>query len=214
MALAASRKSLPVVLVLALSLVVVLPTASWAALNTYLKLPDCDGPVAAGGLTGLIRLEGFTSKFANVIASSPGGGAGAGKAQASPIQVLKDLDKCSPQVFLDVVTGRHLQTVTILFTHPTKAGKEQAFFKITLTDVFITAIENTTVAKAGTEDLRNIQDSTAAELNTGTRLLPEQVVAGGWRDGGVAAVPPRATTTAYWNSSPMLSRSSTPRIGE
>src|SRR5213592_1910410 len=158
MALAASRKSLPVVL--ALSLVVVLPTVSWAALNTYLKLPDCDGPVAAGGLTGLIRLEGFTSKFANVIASSPGGGAGAGKAQASPIQVLKDLDTCSPQVFLDVVTGRHLQTVTILFTHPTKAGKEQAFFKITLTDVFITAIENTT----------------AAELNTGTPTAVQEIV--------------------------------------
>src|SRR5216117_2876625 len=130
MALAASRKSLPVVL--ALSLVVVLPTASWAALNTYLKLPDCDGPVAAGGLTGLIRLEGFTSKFANVIASSPGGGAGAGKAQA--------------------------------------------FFKITLTDVFITAIENTTVAKAGTEDLRNIQDWTAAELNTGTPTAVQEIV--------------------------------------
>src|SRR3989442_3899141 len=118
MALAASRKSLPVVLVLALSLVVVLPTASWAALNTYLKLPDCDRPVAAGGLTGLIRLEGFTSKFANVIASSPGGGAGAGKAQASPIQVLKDLDNCSPQAFLHDVTGRHLQTVAIPVNPP------------------------------------------------------------------------------------------------
>ena len=66
--------------------------------------------------------------------------------------------------------------MTILFTHPTKAGKEQAFFKITLTDVFITAIENTTVAKAGTEDLRNIQDSTAAELNTGTPTAVQEIV--------------------------------------
>jgi type VI secretion system Hcp family effector len=176
MALAASRKSLPVVLVLALAFVVVLPTASWAALNAYLKLPDCDGTVAAGGLTGLIRLEGFTSKFANIIASSPGGGGAVGKAQASPIQVLKDLDKCSPQIFVDVVTGKHLQTVTILFTHATKGGKEQAFFRLTLTDAFITAIENTTVAKAGTEELRNIQDSTAAELNTGNPTAVQEIV--------------------------------------
>src|SRR6266850_1596392 len=99
MALVALRKSLPIVV--ALALVVVLPTASWAALNAYLKLSDCDGTVAAGGLTGLIRLEGFTSKFTNSLTSS--GGGGAGKAQASPLQVLKDLDKCSPQIFVDVV---------------------------------------------------------------------------------------------------------------
>ena len=175
MALAASRKSLPVVLVLALSLVVVLPTASWAALNAYLKLSDCDGTVAAGGLTGLIRLEGFTSKFTNSL-TSPGGGGVGGKAQASPIQLLKDLDKCSPQIFLDVVTGKHLPTVTILFTHATKGGKDQAFFKITLTDVIITAIENTTVAKAGTEDLRNIQDPTASELNAGNPTAVQEIV--------------------------------------
>jgi len=172
MALVALRKSLPIVV--ALALVVVLPTASWAALNAYLKLSDCDGTVAAGGLTGLIRLEGFTSKFTNSLTSS--GGGGAGKAQASPLQVLKDLDKCSPKIFLDVVTGKHLQTVTILFTHPTKGGKDQAFFRMTLTDVIITAIENTTVAKAGTEELRNIQDPTSAELNTGNPTAVQEIV--------------------------------------
>src|SRR3989454_749574 len=109
MALAALRKSLPIVV--ALALVVVLPTASWAALNAYLKLSDCDGTVAAGGLTGLIRLEGFTSKFTNSL-TSPGGGGGGGKAQASPIQVLEELDKCSPPIFLDVVTNT---TVTFDF---------------------------------------------------------------------------------------------------
>src|SRR2546427_10591697 len=125
MALAASRKSLSVVLVLALSLVVVLPTASWAALNAYLKLSDCDGTVAAGGLTGLIRLEGFTSKFTNSL-TSPGGGGGGGKGQAPPIQGLEDLGKCSPQIFLDVGTCKPLPTVAVRVNHATKGGKEQA----------------------------------------------------------------------------------------
>src|SRR5256885_10690075 len=112
MALAASRTSLPVA-VFALALVVLLPTASWAALNAYLKLDDCNGTLAAGGLTGLLPLTGFTSKFSTSVATG-GGGAGTGKVEAAPIQVLKDFDQCSPQIFLDVVTGKHVKEVTIL----------------------------------------------------------------------------------------------------
>src|SRR5256885_14307941 len=109
MALAASRTSLPVA-VFALALVVLLPTASWAALNAYLKLDDCNGTLAAGGLTGLLPLTGFTSKFSTSVAT---GGAGTGKVEAAPVQVLKDFDQCSPQIFLDVVTGRHAKEGTI-----------------------------------------------------------------------------------------------------
>jgi type VI protein secretion system component Hcp len=66
--------------------------------------------------------------------------------------------------------------VTILFTRATKAGKEQPFFKIVLRDVTIGAVEATTVAKAGTEDLRNIQESTAPEVNTGDPAAVQEVV--------------------------------------
>jgi type VI protein secretion system component Hcp len=52
-----------------------------------------------------------------------GGGVGTGKVEAAPIQVLKDFDQCSPQIFLDVVTGKHVKEVTILFTRTTKAGR-------------------------------------------------------------------------------------------
>jgi len=46
---AAFRTSLSVVVVLALAAVLLLPTTSWAALNAYLKLDDCNGTLAAGG---------------------------------------------------------------------------------------------------------------------------------------------------------------------
>ena len=176
MALAASRTSLPVA-VFALALVVLLPTASSAALNAYLKLDDCNGTLSAGGLTGLLPLTGFTSKFSVAGTGLPGGGGGAGKAEAAPIQVLKDFDQCTPQIFLDVVTGKHLQKVTILFTRASKNGKEQAFFKITLTDVTISSVEGTTTARNGTEDLRNIQESTATEVNTGDPTAVQEIVA-------------------------------------
>jgi type VI secretion system Hcp family effector len=173
MAFAARLRFLAVVCPLVLGFVVTLPSPSWAALNAYLKLPDCDGTLSVGGLAGVIQLNGFTSKFANTVA---GGGAGAGKAQASPIQLLKDLDKCSPHLFLDVVTGKNLPTVTILFTRTTKSGKEQVYFKITLTDATVSSVEATTVARNGTDDLRNIQDSTAPELNTGDPTSVQEIV--------------------------------------
>jgi len=173
---AAFRTSLSVVVVLALAAVLLLPTTSWAALNAYLKLDDCNGTLAAGGLTGLLPLTGFTSKFSTSVATG-GGGAGTGKVEAAPIQVLKDFDQCSPQIFLDVVTGKHVKEVTILFTRATKAGKEQAFYKITLSDVTISSVEGTTTARNGTEDVRNIQESAATEVNTGDPTAVQEIVA-------------------------------------
>jgi len=173
---AALRPSLSVVVVVALAAVLLLPTTSWAALNAYLKLPDCAGTVTIGTLTGLIPLNGFTSKFANSASVSTGGGAASGRAQSSPIQVLKNLDKCSPRIFLDVVTGAHLTEVTILFTRTASEGNEQPFFRITLRNVFISAVETTTVAMTGTGDLRNIQGATAPELNTGDPSAIQEIV--------------------------------------
>src|SRR6266403_3478570 len=174
---AALRTSLSAVVVpLALAVVLLLPTTSWAALNAYLKLPDCAGTVAIGTLTGLIPLNGFTSKFANSASLSTGGGVGAGRVQPSPIQVLTDLDNCPPQVFLDVVTGRHLAAVTILFTRTTSEGNEQPFFRIALTTVVLSAVETTTVAMTGTGDLRNIQAAAAPELNTGDPTAIQEIV--------------------------------------
>jgi type VI secretion system Hcp family effector len=167
---------LAVVVPLALA-VVVMPSTSWAALNAYLQLPGCNGQVRAAGLTNLIQLNGFTSKAVNTTSIGSGsGGAGAGKAQISPIQVLKDFDNCSPKIFADVVTGNVLQRVTIVFTRPDRSGRVQPFFKITLTDVVITGVEATTVARTGTDDLRNIQDSTAPELNTGDPTALQEIV--------------------------------------
>jgi len=173
MAFVARFRSLAVVCLLVAGLVVTLPSASWAALNAYLQLPDCNGTVTAAGLQGAIQLNGFTSKVANNTAT---GAAGVGRTVFSPIQVLKDLDKCSPHLFLDVVSGHTLQTVTILFTRTSASGKEEPFFKITLTHVTISSVETTTVAGNGTDDLRNIQNPTAPEVNTGNPTSVQEIV--------------------------------------
>jgi type VI secretion system secreted protein Hcp len=173
MSMAARFRSLAVVCLLVVGFLVTLPSVSWAALNAYLQLPDCNGTVTVAGLQGAIQLNGFTSKVANMTAT---GAAGVGRAVFSPIQVLKDLDKCSPHLFLDVVSGHTLQTVTILFTRTSPSGKEEPFFKITLTHVTVSSVEATTVAGNGTDDLRNIQSPTAPELNTGNPTSVQEIV--------------------------------------
>src|SRR4029077_15559873 len=41
------------------------------------------------------------------------GGAGAGKVQTQPFVIVKNLDRTSPKLFLDVTTGHHLRGVLI-----------------------------------------------------------------------------------------------------
>jgi len=185
-------RSLVVVCLLVVGLLVTLPSASWAALNAYLQLPDCAGTVTVAGLQGAIQLNGFTSKVANN--TGPTGAAGVGRAVFSPIQVLKDLDKCSPQLFLDVVAGHSLQTVTILFTRTTE-GREQPFFKITLTHVIISSVETTTVAGNGTDDLRNIQSPTAPEVNTGNPTSVQEIVTLSYAQIKLTEIATNVTTT-------------------
>src|SRR5207244_3476132 len=64
-----------------------------------------------------------------------------------------------------------------LFTRTTKAGKEQPFYKITLSDATISSVEGTTTARNGTEDVRNIQESAATEVNTGDPTAVQEIVA-------------------------------------
>jgi type VI secretion system secreted protein Hcp len=75
-----------------------------------------------------------------------GGGGGAGKAQIKEFEFLMRVNKASPQVFLALVSGRHLKEASLSVTR----GAAKAAFdwlKIKFTDVLITSYE-----QAGDED--------------------------------------------------------------
>src|SRR5579862_2044558 len=63
---------------------------------------------------GAIELKAFDFAIANTVSiGSAGGGAGAGKAQFRPFQIMKAVDSTSP-TFLELVgLGAHFQTVTL-----------------------------------------------------------------------------------------------------
>jgi type VI secretion system Hcp family effector len=78
-----------------------------------------------------------------------------------PIEVLKDLDGCSPQFFLDTATGTPIKEATITFVRLNRIGQNEQYFQIKLTDIQITGVESMTVSKGET----TLQDAGAVEVN-------------------------------------------------
>jgi type VI protein secretion system component Hcp len=71
-----------------------------------------------------------------------GGGGGAGKVQVGPFLISKNLDRTSPGLFLDVVTGRHLRGVLIaVFDSGPRGGGLRRVFSFLLQDVLVSSLE-------------------------------------------------------------------------
>ncbi len=70
-----------------------------------------------------------------------GGGGGAGKVQVGPFVVSKNLDRTSPGLFLDVVTGRHLQGVLIAVFETNSRGNFRRVFSFLLREVLVSSLE-------------------------------------------------------------------------
>ena len=154
------------VAVLVVAVTAMAPNVSWAV-DAFLKIADCDGPEKTKGFEKQIHLTGFDAKATNTLTIT-GGGAGAGKAVIGSIEVLKDVDQCSPQFYLDTVSGTRIASATITFVQPNRTS----FFQIKLTDVLITSIEHMTVTKGE----KTIQDAGTLDLNSATVTGLQEVV--------------------------------------
>ena len=144
------------VLVMLVVAVALVPNPSWAV-DAFLKLADCDGPVKIKGFEKQIHLTGFDAKVSTPVTFT-GGSVAFSKPAISPIEVLKDVDQCSPQLYLDSVTNKGISSATITFVQPSLTP----FFEIKLTDVFITSLEHVTVTKGD----KTIQDAGSVDLNS------------------------------------------------
>jgi len=68
-------------------------------------------------------------------------GAGVGKVQTTPFVIVKNLDRTSPKLFLDVTTGRHLRGVLIAVFDTNNRGNLQRVFSFLLDDVLVSSLE-------------------------------------------------------------------------
>jgi type VI secretion system secreted protein Hcp len=69
-------------------------------------------------------------------------GQSTGKRQHSPLTIVKELDKSSPQFFEAAVTNEVLKSVTCTLNRNSANGQTRAYFKIVLTNALIVEIKD------------------------------------------------------------------------
>jgi type VI secretion system secreted protein Hcp len=108
-----------------------------AAFDMFLKLDGIQGSSKDARHAGEIVVESVAFGLANTGSASFGGGGGAGKVQFTDISFTKKLDKSSPDVMNACMTGSHIKSATL--TCRKAGGKQEDFYKVTLSDVLVSS---------------------------------------------------------------------------
>ncbi len=111
------------------------------AVNAYLVIDGRPGPSTSKQDAIDILSFSFGASMSAVIgAGSSGGESRAGRANLSDVTIMKVLDKTSPLLFDDCVTGNYLKKVDIIYDKPMGDSQED-YFKIHMEDALITSIQ-------------------------------------------------------------------------
>jgi len=87
--------------------------------------------------TGMFSALSWSFGATQTINTTGGGGAGAGKANITDVSVTKRTDSCSPILFGDVATGKHIPKVTIV----QQDNNRDDVFSVVLQDVIISSYQ-------------------------------------------------------------------------
>lgn len=112
------------------------------AVNAYLIIDGRPGPSTSKSNAIDILSFSFGASQTSVIGvGSSGGEARAGRASLSDVSIMKVVDKVSPLLFDDCVTGNYLKKVDIIYDK-SMGDKQEDYYKIHLEDALITSIQN------------------------------------------------------------------------
>lgn len=112
------------------------------AVNAYLIIDGRPGPSTSK--TDAIDILSFSfgaTQTAVIGPGSSGGEARAGRANLSDVSIMKVVDKTSPLLFDDCVTGNYLKKVDIIYDKP-MGDKQEEYYKIHMEDALITSIQH------------------------------------------------------------------------
>lgn len=111
------------------------------AAECFLKLegPDVDGESVSNGHEGEIDVDTYSLGGSNPVDITLGTGAGAGKVTLSGLQLTKQIDLSSPQLFLKCCNGTHFEKATMTLR---EAGGETPveYFIVEMKTVFVNDI--------------------------------------------------------------------------
>ncbi len=105
----------------------------------FLTIQGISGESTADGHTGDIDVFSVKLGVNQRGITDFGGGAGVGKSTFLPIVVFKNVDTSSPALFLACASGKHIPQAKLTAI---KAGANQPYLTITLTDVLVSSLNN------------------------------------------------------------------------
>jgi len=112
------------------------------AVNAYLIIDGRPGPSTSKQNAIDILSFSFGASQTHVIGpGSSGGETRAGRANLHDVSIMKVVDKVSPLLFDDCVTGNILKKVDIIYDKP-MGDDQQDYYKIHMEDALITSIQH------------------------------------------------------------------------
>jgi type VI secretion system secreted protein Hcp len=112
------------------------------AVNAYLIIDGRPGPsTSKADAIDILSFSFGASMTAVIGVGSSGGEARSGRANLGDVTIMKVVDKVTPLLFDDCVTGNYLKTVDIVYDKP-MGDDQQDYYKIHMEDALITSIQN------------------------------------------------------------------------
>jgi type VI secretion system secreted protein Hcp len=130
------------------------------------------GGVVRPGLEDWIEVIGLSHEIASP--RDAASGLPTGKRQHKPFTITKELDKATPLLFKALVSNEVLTDVELRLYRPDRAGKEEHYFTIKLTNASISSVK-----------MEN--DSGNASETTEHVSFVYQKIVWTWQDGGITA---------------------------
>jgi len=129
----------------------------------FAKVDGIDGDSTLKGHEKEIQIFHFSETFRQSVTTGSAGGGGSGKFTPGPIVFTKVQDKVSIGLLRACAKGQHIQTVVITAVRMTK-GSAQDYYKITLKDVFVTAINEKSSGDTLVDEIQLVFESARWEV--------------------------------------------------
>ena len=108
--------------------------------DIYLKIDGVDGEAQDEKHKSEIEILSFSFGVTNTGSGDIGTGSGSSRANLSDLNVMKHVDKASPNLFLHCCTGKHFPTATLTVR---KAGGDNPvdYLKYDMNEVYISSVQ-------------------------------------------------------------------------
>ena len=126
----------------------------------FVKVDGIDGESTQKGHEGEFEAFNFSETFRLSLPSGgTGGGGGAGKFTPGPVVFSKLQGKASIGLLRACAKGQHIPQVTITAFRRTGDGRSSPYYKITLKEVFVSAINEKTSGDSIVDEIQLVYES-------------------------------------------------------